>query len=283
MKVSVFSYRGAPAAKRAKRAEEKSLISAVLPVLGLLALLTQTSASAQNLPIVQTTTNQSMAFGRYIAWLHARDLFTESGPVALAIDATLPGLDKQASLLAVREIDETERSEYLVLQREGDPVVFERVIAPYLVAQHEAEELPLSSIIIDPRNYKFRYIGEVEAGNNTAAYVFRIKPKKKRAGLIRGELWINSLTGAPFLVTGQLIEKPATSTRSVNIAREITSVDGCACARTTHMVIQTQPAGRAEITITELLLQSPDEPTGLPTTIGETKQSFSEMPLPRFR
>jgi len=44
------------------------------------------------------------AFARYIAWLQARDPFAESGPVALAIVASLPGLDKQGSLLAIREV-----------------------------------------------------------------------------------------------------------------------------------------------------------------------------------
>ena len=56
-----------------------------LPIIGLLLLLIPASASAQPLPIVQPTTPpESIAFARYIAWLHARDSFTESGPVARA-------------------------------------------------------------------------------------------------------------------------------------------------------------------------------------------------------
>jgi hypothetical protein len=85
----------------------------VLPIIGLLIMLISASASAQPLSIVQPTTPpQSVAFARYIEWLHARDPFTESGPVALAIAASLPGLDKQGSLLAIREVGESERSQY---------------------------------------------------------------------------------------------------------------------------------------------------------------------------
>jgi len=85
-------------------------------------------------------------------WLQARDPFAESGPVALAIVASLPGLDKQGSLLAIREVGESEREEYGKVLLHGDSAVFERVIASYFLAQRQTEELPLSSVIITPQN-----------------------------------------------------------------------------------------------------------------------------------
>src|SRR5260370_42050687 len=93
---------------------------------------------------VRTTTDASTAFARYIAWLNERDPFTESDPVALAIEASLPGLDKEGSLLAIREVGESERSQYGILELEGDSIVFERAIAPYFVAQRQAADLTLS-------------------------------------------------------------------------------------------------------------------------------------------
>src|SRR5260221_5711419 len=75
-----------------------SFLRNVLPIIGLLVLLISPSASAHPLPIVQPSTPpESIAFARYIAWLQARDPFAESGPVALTIVASLPGLDKQGS------------------------------------------------------------------------------------------------------------------------------------------------------------------------------------------
>src|SRR6266542_2981232 len=70
---------------RVSRNRSGSFFRDVLAIVGLLILLIPASASAQPLPIVQPTTAESIAFARYIAWLHARDPFTESGPVALAI------------------------------------------------------------------------------------------------------------------------------------------------------------------------------------------------------
>jgi hypothetical protein len=245
-----------------------SFLREVLPIIGLLVLLIPASASAQRLPVVQATTivspttvqqttTESIAFARYIAWLQ-RDPFTASAPVALAIVGSLPGLDKEGSLLAIREASESGRSESGILELQGDSIVFERVIAPYLSAQRQAEDLPPSSVIITPRNYKFRYAGAVETGDHTA-YIFRISPKKTRAGLIRGELWIEPLTGAPVLVSGYLVKTPSTSIRSVNVVREMTFVDGNPGARMTHMMIEKRPVGREELTIIELPLRLPDQ------------------------
>jgi len=112
----------------------ESFFQDVLLIIGLLVLLFPASASAQRLAIVQPTTiiqpttmvqstivqpttpPESIAFARYIAWVQARDPFTESGPVALAITASLPGLDKKGSILAIRKVGESERSQYGILE-----------------------------------------------------------------------------------------------------------------------------------------------------------------------
>jgi hypothetical protein len=248
-----------------------------LTVIGLLVLLMPAAASAQRIPtpIIQTTNDENLAFARYIAWLHARDPFTESGPVALAITAFVPGLNKEGSLLAIRDVGESERSEYAITELRGDSIVLTRVIVPYLIAQRQAEDLPLSSVLITPQNYRFRYAGRVDRGDS-AAYIFQITPKKSRAGLIRGELWIDSVTGAPVHVTGQFVKSPSISTRGINVVREIafvreiTFVDGHPFARTTHMSIQTRPVGRANVTIVESPLSSDPESTGVATAAAST-------------
>jgi hypothetical protein len=253
----------------------------VLLIVGLLILLIPASASAERLQrlsgassnCVQPTTNESTAFARYIAWLSARDPFTESGPVAVAIVASLPGLDRQGSFLAIREVGESERTQYGILEVKGDPIVFENVIAPYLVAQRQVEDLPLSSIIITPRNYKFRYAGAVKTGDSEA-YIFRITPRKNRAGMIRGELWIEPVTGAPVLVTGDLVKASSTSIRGIKVVREMEFADGHPSVRTTTMIVETRPVGRAELTIIELPLPLSDQDT---TIDGEADPAMPNL------
>ena len=245
-----------------------SFFRGMLATMGLLVLLIPAGASAQRIPapIIQTINNESIAFARYIAWLHARDPFTESGPVALAMTASVPGLNRQGSLSAIRDVGESERSEYAVTEQQGDSIVLARVIVPYLMAQRQLEDLPLSSVLITPQNYKFRYVGRVDMGDR-AAHMFRIAPKRRRAGLIRGELWIDSMTGAPVLVAGRFVKTSSTSTGSVNLLRELTFVremsfvDGHPYARTTHTSVQTRSVGRADLTVIESALTRDQEST----------------------
>ena len=62
--------------------------------------------------------------------------------------ASLPDLDKQGSLVAIRDVGgETERNQYGIVGIEGDSIAFERAIARYLAMQCKAEDLPLSSVI----------------------------------------------------------------------------------------------------------------------------------------
>ena len=77
----------------------------------------------------------------------------------MVIEASLLGLHSR--MLAIRQTSDFERSEYEVLQSDGDRAVTEALIAPYLKAQEQVEDQPLSSVLITPANYRFRYLGAV--------------------------------------------------------------------------------------------------------------------------
>jgi hypothetical protein len=67
------------------------------------------------------------------------------------------------------------------------------------------------------------------------------------------------------------VKTPSSSIRSINVVREITFVDGYPCARTTHMMIETRPVGRAELTIIELPLRLPDQHARQPSISGVSR------------
>jgi hypothetical protein len=215
----------------------------------LLALLMAGSTPADTLTI-SPPAPVSLAFARYIASIHRRDPFRESGPVAVVIEASLPGLRKQSRLLAIREINESERSEYKVLESEGDATVTQEVIASYLAEQKKIEDLPLSSVIITPANYNFRFMGDAGTAGSSA-YVFRIVPKKKREGLIRGELWLDSETGLAVMQAGYFVHTSSPGIRRIEMVRDTKLQDGSPCSRTTRVAVETRRAGRGYLTITE--------------------------------
>jgi hypothetical protein len=204
-----------------------------------------------------TVDGSALAFGRYLASLQERNPFTESGPTDVQIDASLPGLAKQGSMQLVRQTGPSERSEYRLIKFEGDLTVKHQVIARYLAAQERAEDSPYSSVAITPANYKFRYMGSL-ATDGTAVYIFQIAPRKKRVGLICGQIWIDSASGIAVRQVGRFVRRPSIFIRRIEVTRDTNLRNGLPYNRVTHLAIDTKLVGRAELTVTECPLQTPD-------------------------
>jgi anti-sigma B factor antagonist len=201
----------------------------------------------------------ALAFSRYLASIQERNPFTESGPVEVEIEASLPGLAKEGSMLAIRQTGASERSEYRVIRLDGDSTVKHHVIARYLDAQEQAEALPYSAVAVTPANYKFRYASSLD-NNGTAVYIFQIAPKRKRAGLIKGQIWIDSATGIAVHQVGRFVKRPSVFIRRIEVTRDTNLRDGLPYTRVTHVAIETPLVGRAELTITERPLRVADQP-----------------------
>ena len=238
-------------------------------LLALLALV-PVSAQAESPSIISLAPAEGLAFARYIASIQERDPFAESGPVLVEIEGSLPGLYKESRVLAIRLTGESERSEYQVLLVDGDATVTQEVIARYLAAQEQVEALPTSSVEITPANYKFRYMGAVGTGA-TSAYVYRITPRKNRAGLLRGQLWIDLTTGVEVLEAGHFVKTPPPFVRRIEVVRDTTLLNGSPSVRITHVTLETKTLGRGELTITECRLTSsasPSSPDALQRSLG---------------
>jgi hypothetical protein len=111
---------------------------------------------------------------------------TPSWPVeAVEIHASIPRLAKTGQLQAIRSMDRPDSPRYQILQLSGDGTVKHQVIARYLNVQERASEMT-PSVALTLANYKFAYKGIVDDGERFA-YAFRISPRKKRDGLIKGE------------------------------------------------------------------------------------------------
>lgn len=205
----------------------------------------------------------ALAFGKYLASLQERNLFTESGPVSMDIEASLPGLAKEGRMLAVRQTGPSERSEYDSIRFDGDSTVKRQVIARYLDAERQAEALPYSTVAVTPANYKFRYLRSVEnssaANNGTTICIFQIVPKKKRAGLIRGQIWIDSDIGIAVHQAGRFVKRPSAFIRKIEVTRDTNLRDGLPYTRVTHVAVKTLLVGSAQLTITERPLQAGEQ------------------------
>ncbi|MGA8594224.1 MAG: hypothetical protein WB676_05710 [Bryobacteraceae bacterium] len=200
--------------------------------------------------VVEATSSPSLAFGRYIASLGRITRPAEWQTVTVEIEASLPGLAKRGRLEAIRRNSASGRPEYQVLHVEGDSIVKQEVIARDLMAEKEADAIPKASVAVSPANYKFRYVGSI-ASPGRFVYVYQVTPKKKRTGLMEGQLWIDAETGLAVHQGGHLVKKPSIFVRRVELVRDTQFRDGVPDFETTRLAIDTRLVGRAELTIRE--------------------------------
>ena len=176
---------------------------------------------------------------------------------SIEIHAALPGSNKTGQLLAIRRLAIIGENRYEVLQLSGDRTVKDQVIVRYLHAEERAMEIPPAAIAISPANYKFAYQGVVDDGERKA-YVFRITPRRKREGLIKGELWLDQRTGVPVRRSGRLVKSPSVFIRRVAVSQENALRDGIVESRLTRISVDTRVVGRAQLVIQERPLVSAD-------------------------
>jgi hypothetical protein len=237
-----------------RRAGVPSLRSASLLLIITLVLLLASPVHAADEPAVDSNDRAAIAFARYIVGLEQESPWTLE---TVEIDASLPKLDKQGRLRAIRRLLPLGRPEYQVLEIAGDQTVRQQVIVRYLSAQVQAAAIPASSVAITLANYKFRYRGVVNTGG-TIAYAFLITPRRKREGLIKGVLWLDGETGAVVRQSGYLVKRPSIFVKRVDVTRETTFRDGIAEMRVTHLSVDTRLVGRAKLIVQERPCGIPD-------------------------
>ena len=70
------------------------------------------------------------------------------------------------------------------------------------------------------------------------AYAFQITPRRKRPGLIQGEIWPDQGTGVPVRQIGRLVKSPSAVIRRVSVIRENALREGIVESRLTHIKVE---------------------------------------------
>ena len=165
---------------------------------------------------------------------------------AVQIDASLPALKKHASMTGFKRVVRPGQIVYRGLRFTGDNVVKTQVIARFLARETKPPQ-PAGDVGVTPRNYIFAF-DKVAEYNGIAAYVFLLKPRRKRAGLFRGELWLDAETAAPLRIWGDLTS-PSIFVRSVRFVQDYQTVRTCSEPLRVLLTAQTRIAGAAEMTV----------------------------------
>jgi hypothetical protein len=224
----------------------KISLSSVLPLIALTGAFPQ-RISAQDNIIVTSSPPAAMALERFIA---DQPPLNRTSVETMEIEASLPKLNKNGRLRAIRRTLSAHQLEYQVLELSGDSMVNHELIARYLSADKRETELSTASTAITPANYKFRYVGSVQL-HGDLTYMFRIIPHKKKQGLINGILWLDGDTGIAVRLSGYLVKNPSIFLKRVNVTRENCLRDGIVESRTTHLLLETRLVGSARLVVVE--------------------------------
>ena len=101
---------------------------------------------------------------------------------------------------------------------------------------------------ITPENYEFKYKGLTDR-EQKRVHVFELKPRHKRVGLFKGELWLDPETCLPVHEAGRLVKNPSVFIKKMEFARDYEIKDGVAYLRRMATKTQTRIVGAAELNI----------------------------------
>jgi len=216
---------------------------------------------------------------RYFSALENQQKSVEQISMDVDIDAQLPRLKKTGSLHALRRVSRLGQVTYDGVRFLGDKMIKKDVIARYLTAETEAQNVSaegngvtnagaeaslngeknggrngngktskLGSVAINTDNYKFKFKGTSEH-DGRSVYVFQLSPKKKRVGLFKGDLWIDPDTFLPVRESGRFVKNPSIFLKKVEFVRSYQIRDGLALPVEVSSRIETRIVGRAELNI----------------------------------
>jgi len=137
----------------------------------------------------------------------------------------------------------------------GDDLVKKHVITRFL--SRDTSTPNSREIGVTRLNYVFEF-EKASDYNGLGAYVFLLKPRRKRAGLFGGELWLNAETAAPLRLWGDLVKSPSIFVRSFRFVQDYQTAGPCTEPLRLLLTLRTRIAGTVEMTV--LLHQVPEEP-----------------------
>ena len=202
----------------------------------------------------ETTEYQGSALiDRYRAALASQQEALRNLSMEVHMEGRIPKLKKEGKMSAMRRISALGKITYKVLGFWGDDTVKKEVMARYMTAEVEAASKPektddTHSIAITPENYEFKYKG-LTSRENSNVHVFELKPRHKRLGLFKGELWLDPETCLPIREGGRLVKSPSVWVKKMEFARYYEIKDGVSYLRRMETKTETRIVGRAELNI----------------------------------
>ena len=160
----------------------------------------------------------------------------------------MTAMEKVARLEARRHVSSDGKINYDVIAREGDSTVQKELIVRFINLEMEARRQNAAAVAVTATNYKIKFKGSMDqAGRNTD--VFEVHPRKKRIGLFKGEVWVDTETGLAVHQAGLWVKSPSVFVKSVKFVQDFAIRDGYQVPTSTSFTTQTRFWGVAEMSV----------------------------------
>lgn len=131
----------------------------------------------------------------------------------------------------------------------GDPFVKSNVINRILQSEvQHVESQDRGNTAIDSTNYSFTY-KRTESIGLRLVRVYAVKPRQKRAGLFKGEIYLDATTGSLRQAKGKMAKSPSFFIRKIEFAQEYADFKGFTVPVHLHSVAKARVLGRVVVDI----------------------------------
>lgn len=165
------------------------------------------------------------------------------------IRADLPETSQSGEFELERHYVAPRTLQFKAIRFTGDSFVKTNVIARLL--QSEVDHLQkddLALTALSPANYKFSYKG-TNVIEGRVVHVFQVKPRKKRAGLFKGRIYLDVYTGSLVRAEGSAVKSPSFFIRKVEFVQDYADIDGFTLPTHVHSEARARIVGRAVVDI----------------------------------
>jgi hypothetical protein len=232
-------------------------------------------------------------FAKYQAALKNQQDAVKNVNMEVLMEGNIPKLKKQGKMSALKNVSSVGRVTWKLLGFWGDDTVKKEVMARYMQAEQEAankqaankeaadreaaskdvanrheddkkkddgddDKKKSADISITADNYNLKYKG-LNDRNNRPVHIFELKPKHKRVGLFKGELWLDPETFLPVREAGRLVKNPSVFVKKMEFIRDYEIRDGVAYLKRMESHTDTRLVGRANLSIEYANIQKQEQ------------------------
>jgi hypothetical protein len=160
----------------------------------------------------------------------------------------LKKLNKSALVEARRHVSADGAVDYDLIARDGDKTIQKELINRFIGTEVDPHRSSGNTVAITPDNYKFKFKGTREEAGRSVD-VFELHPRKKRVGLFKGEVWMDTETGLSIHESGTFVKSPSVFLKDVRFVRDYEIRDGYALPKSTTIYTKTRFWGVAELDV----------------------------------